>query len=759
MTACSPETLPARAAPVAVADAVATVTAPLSQLSLDGRNPRAHAAAEDAEALADSIEALGLLQPLVGVRSAGGAVTVLDGRRRLAALALLVLRGVLDDDAPVPVRLLAVDATDPAAVAAAVAANVQRVALTATQEARAYRASVDAFLAVAGVDDTPAPIAATARAFGVSERHVRQRLALADLAAPVFAALDAGALTLDAAKLYARAPQARQEATFARLGADASKWAVRRALEEGGVACDDPLALFVGEAAYTAAGGAVSVDLFDADGVNGGGLWLDRSLAESLAADKLAAVKAEVEAEGWALVVAAPPNAGVWCGERVVGEDRKPTKAEAAELKRLSAALEAAQDALDGVEYGTAREGELEGEVATLEQQLRALERSLTTFSAADKTRAAAFVTFDDHTGALEVQRGVKITGSKAPPEARALRDAFHARDVDGARPHKGGDDDSGAAKGAADDKPRDDGRAFTHAAEQALQERAGAALSAALRDNPNVALAALTAQLARVWLDALGDDPVGATGPSYDVLQLTAHGAFFVDDKDPTAHAFRALVCEVEAAGGSLEGVLAGWSRDALVNALAVLTAPHVASAYASPTKRARAAALGRACATPPRPTEAATLDLLKQASATALDGFLVELGLEPGAKESRAAKAARVADAAAAVGWVPPLVREICGLDWTPPQPDQTGKPAQTGKRSKAKDAKAAKADPPAKPRAAPKRAVRAALAEDTALDASLDTGPDTDLDTGPDATPARPAGKRGRKAKAAAAEGGLA
>ena len=76
---------------------------PLSQLSIGKDNPRADVAEdEDVAALATSIAAIGLVQPLIVIKR-GGGFEVIDGRRRFLALKRLEIDGRLSSDQSIAV--------------------------------------------------------------------------------------------------------------------------------------------------------------------------------------------------------------------------------------------------------------------------------------------------------------------------------------------------------------------------------------------------------------------------------------------------------------------------------------------------------------------------------------------------------------------------------------------------------------------------------------------------------------------------------
>lgn len=257
-----------------------TTTIPFAKLRASDANVRKDTAysATGLAALAASIAGHGLLQPLI-VSPARGKKTLFDvhaGGRRLAALGLLVEAGTLAKDHPVDVRLC--EDEDAAARELSLAENLLHEPMTAAEECTAYR---DIIAEGASAEDV-------ARRFGVTVRHVHGRLRLADLAEPIFAALAQGEITLDVAMAYgAVADQTRQIAAWERCSdgwQSDNPQAIRRILCEATLPSDHPIALFVGEAEYEAAGGRIERDLFSTAGE---GTWLDAAIAQDVAMKKL----------------------------------------------------------------------------------------------------------------------------------------------------------------------------------------------------------------------------------------------------------------------------------------------------------------------------------------------------------------------------------------------------------------------------------------------------------------------------------------
>ncbi len=159
---------------------------PLNKLVPSSTNVRKTppSAAEDAE-LKASIRARGLKQNLVVHPSVGekGVHAVTAGGRRLRALQELAAEGVIPGDFRVPCLVEAAED----ALETSLMENRIRAALSPADE----------FVAMAALIDTGEPVEAIATRFGVSERHVRQRLRLGKLAPELLDAYRNGDISLD----------------------------------------------------------------------------------------------------------------------------------------------------------------------------------------------------------------------------------------------------------------------------------------------------------------------------------------------------------------------------------------------------------------------------------------------------------------------------------------------------------------------------------------------------------------------------------
>lgn len=154
---------------------------PIERLRPSPLQPRRHFDHEELEALAASIRARGLIQPIVVRRAPGPASAgdheIVAGERRWRACQLAGLH-----EAPVVVREL----SDKEALELALIENVQRRDLSALEEADAYRRLIDEF----GHGQE-----ALGAALGKSRSHVANTLRLLGLPEAVRRMVEAGELT------------------------------------------------------------------------------------------------------------------------------------------------------------------------------------------------------------------------------------------------------------------------------------------------------------------------------------------------------------------------------------------------------------------------------------------------------------------------------------------------------------------------------------------------------------------------------------
>jgi len=263
-----------------------TASIPLNKLVPWDGNVRKINATEDLEELVASIEAHGILQSLVVKKTSRGKFSIIAGRRRYHASCILVERGKMAFDAPVPCQIVPSGA-DSAEIS--LTENVVRSPMHPADQFEAFSALVDD-------GSTPADIAAR---FGISETAVKQRLKLARVSPTVFEAYKDGKLSLEQVQAFTVSDDhAAQDNVLENL----SEWnddadTIRDSLTENDIRASDKRARFVTVAAYEEAGGAVRRDLFAED--DQGVFLLDSALLDRLALEKLQAESEKVKAEGW----------------------------------------------------------------------------------------------------------------------------------------------------------------------------------------------------------------------------------------------------------------------------------------------------------------------------------------------------------------------------------------------------------------------------------------------------------------------------
>jgi ParB family chromosome partitioning protein len=281
------------------------------------------------------------------MRDENGKVAIVAGGRRLRALQIAVAER--SDLSLVPVRLAS---SVHVAEEWANAENTAREALNPVDEVRAYGKMAAKSLSIAKIS----------RAFGVTEAHVRRRLALANLPNAVLDALKAGEISMGIAKAMT---VSEDEAAILEVldRAKGNHWInehqIKRDLNPTAINGDNRKARFVGEDAYKAAGGTVSQDLFE-DEV----LFNNPDILEGLFAQKLDdAATAMQEAEGWAWGMTSEESSLYWYElqqqhgfarvykvEGVLSEEQAARYDELADLSSSGALDDAGQVELDALE-------------------------------------------------------------------------------------------------------------------------------------------------------------------------------------------------------------------------------------------------------------------------------------------------------------------------------------------------------------------------------------------------------------------------
>ena len=465
------------------AEEVAGVTLiPLNRLKKSPRNVRRVAHSEASlDALAASIAAVGLLQNLVvepefaedGTPTGDYFVTAGEGRR-LAQL-LRVKRKQIRKTEPVPCRIEA-------------NGNAREISLheNANREQMHPADQFEAFRDLIGNDGLT--VEDVAARFGVTPTVVKQRLKLATVSAKLMQVYRDGGLNLEQMMAFAvsDSPE-RQDAVFAQL----TSWnndagTIRSRLMQNHVRSDDRRAIFVGEAAYTAAGGILDRDLFDV--VDGGGYFRDVALLDDLALQKLKALAAQIrDAEGWAW------SAGQFDFPHSHGLRRVHPRA--VELSEQAAdTLQAAQAEYEAIYTEWEGADALPEAAAHRAEQLHALITDLkaqqTAYDPADVACAGVLATLD-HDGEVRITRGLvraederaTITG-EADGEGQAAAAEGDETETDADETEADTEDDEGP-QGLSDALVRD------------LTMHKTVALRYELGQRPQLALTAMTHALA----------------------------------------------------------------------------------------------------------------------------------------------------------------------------------------------------------------------------------------------------------------------
>jgi ParB family chromosome partitioning protein len=428
--------------------------------------------------LAASIKESNVLQNLIVVKGARGLFEVCAGGRRLEALALLVINGDIPENYPVPVLIVPADK----ALMASLSENFFHIPMHPADEYTAF-----ARLIVQGKS-----IEDVAAAFGVTPLVVKRRMKLATVSPKLMAQFREDKIGLDCLMVLASVDEHdKQEQAWAGVPAwNRRPDYLRQWLTLGEIESDrDPVVKYVTVKAYEKAGGTLRRDLFSDDDKKA--YLLDAPLLEKLATDKLQKKAKQVLLEGWK-----------WVDVRVrynydefvkYGELRKtrrvPTEQEAASIAELEAKMTALHDQMEALAEAGTDEGDedreyenekLESESEGLQAQFKALENTLSVWPA-DLMAQAGCVVFVGNDGAVALKCGL-VRPEDRSEMAQAVRLAG-----------EGGDDESLVSLPSPKTRPVHSDKLMRR-----LTAHRVIAVQAELVDRSDVALAALTAQLAQ---------------------------------------------------------------------------------------------------------------------------------------------------------------------------------------------------------------------------------------------------------------------
>lgn len=368
------------------------------------------------DAIADAqleanIAVKGVRQNLIGVPVSRkkGHYRIIAGGRRLDAVHRLIEKGVFDADYQVAVLVLG-NAKD--AIETSLEENFFNLTMNPADTCRAFQDIIES------ERKTPEDVA---KRFGLTERFVRSRLRLADLADPIFEALRNGEITLDVAIAYAsNSDRSRQGEIFELLKDGYYRTNVneiRRQLAEDTYLGNDPKALLVGRSAYVEAGGQVDIDLFtDATTER----WIDGNLLNRLVVEKLAAAaEAMRESDGYAEVrVLASTHVSyndTWDLQPLKGEVPSMSEEQEARLTEIEAELESINEALEDADEEEALEYAKQTQL--LEAELAAIENPVPIMTDEERAGALAFIVIG-HDGQPRLHEQLYIAPSDEEEEA-----------------------------------------------------------------------------------------------------------------------------------------------------------------------------------------------------------------------------------------------------------------------------------------------------------------------------------------------------
>jgi ParB family chromosome partitioning protein len=456
---------------------------PFNKLVLSQSNVRRVKAGVSIEELAEDIARRTLLQSLNvrPVLDAEGQETgmfeVPAGGRRFRALELLVKQKRMNKMQPVP----CVVRRDGLAEEDSLAENVQREALHPLDQFRAFQT-----LREKGMSEED-----IAARFFVSATVVKQRLKLAAVSEKLLDVYAKDGMSLEQLMAFTVTnDHARQETVWEQLshGCNREPYHIRRQLTAGAVSAMDKRAQFVGIAAYEAAGGMVTRDLFEHDG----GGWLQEPvLLDRLVSEKLQTEAETLRAEGWKWITVAPDfpyghtaGLGRLDGQSLDLTDEECASREAleAELDRLEQQYADADELPEGVDR---RLGEIE-------TALQAFEDRPITYDPAEIARAGVFVSID-RDGELRTDRGYVRPEDEPPVESAQCNDNATAAEDKPGGTHQRGVITVGPAGAQEPEVEEDDGlKPLSDRLVTELTAHRTLALRDALANDPQTAFAAV---------------------------------------------------------------------------------------------------------------------------------------------------------------------------------------------------------------------------------------------------------------------------
>ncbi|MCG7349724.1 ParB/RepB/Spo0J family partition protein [Sphingomonas sp. ACRSK] len=366
----------------------------LSQLRLSPLNQR-RVKPSAVEAMADDIEAHGLLQNLVAYEDEG-LLWVFAGGRRYRALKILVKRKGIKSSDTFPVELR----TKEEAIELSLAENFQREDMHPADSIRAF----------AALRDTGMDAEDIAARFGQAVSFVYKMLRLSALAPALIDLIAKDQLSLEAARALTLTDDHDQQIKVCKA-ANGHAHTIRRMLTTEKVDTTSGAFLFVGRDAYEAKGGTITIDLFS-QGAEG--FADDPELVRELAEEKLDAIADEYRAIGWHEVRASLERPyDLYMKGSMYPATREPTEAEATRLAAIDAEIEAIAQA----------EGEESTRIDALSDERDAITEGLRAFNR-EQVAVGGVALWVAHDGSL----GRGFYRAKAEPKPKASHDGSAPR-------------------------------------------------------------------------------------------------------------------------------------------------------------------------------------------------------------------------------------------------------------------------------------------------------------------------------------------
>jgi ParB family chromosome partitioning protein len=401
-------------------------------------------------------------------------------------------------------------------------------------------------------------------------------LALASLSPKLKAAYRKGDLALEAARAFCIDPDhARQEAVFKALGKPVTRAATVRAhLTHGRMRGTDRLARLVGLAAYEAAGGSLTRDLFLETEI----YVDDPVLMARLANEKLEAFREDLLAKGWGWV-----NVNLGHGrfegassQRIQPTRRKPTDEEATQLAKLEADIEELENTLEEADENDPRWTNRD----RLEAELQTLSEALTSWDAQEMAVAGVVISVEPDgrlyfghgfVAKADVTKLTKLRRQRDEETAKRLRAAAIVTGPNGEACDQNAVDNGVDTPDLEVEAPWEEPRAtLPRALVRDLTAIRTTAIRRSLMDAPNIAFAIGVFALLRHAMNGYGAPGVSLTGRPR-----------WLADHDGTGDDRAALFASMPEAESDLLDWCLAQNAETLFEAFAVIVASNIDLAH----------------------------------------------------------------------------------------------------------------------------------------------------------------------------------